>query len=255
MAQDNRSLAGKVALITGSGNGIGREVAIRMAARGATVAVNDLKQEFAMPTVELIRENGGDAFAIVENVASRDAVRRVVDVVHERTGRLDILVNNAAWVRYQDALDISPDVVDRMLEIGFKSVIWGIQAVTPIMGENGGGSIINLASMIALRPYASTIVYAGVKSGLLGITRAAAAELGPRNIRVNAICPSAIPTEGTEKFRTEERDAFHINKTPLGRLGSVTDIAHAICFLAGDESSFITAQTIAVDGGVTETGL
>jgi 3-oxoacyl-[acyl-carrier protein] reductase len=255
--QDNAMagmLAGRVALVTGAGNGIGRATARRLAAMGAVVGVNDLKQDFVDAAVAEIEAAGGRAIGIAQNVATRDGIRAAVFALKDQAGRFDILVNNAAWVRYQAVPDIMPETLDRMVDVGFKSVIWGIQAAAEAMGEDGG-SIINVASTAGLRSTPASVVYSGIKAGVMGITRAAAADLGPRGIRVNAIAPSAVPTEGTAKHRTVEKDQKRIARTPLGRLGTVEDIAKAICFLATDQASFVTAQVLAVDGGITMTNI
>lgn len=252
MQQD---MAGRVALVTGAGNGIGKETARQMAARGAIVAVNDLKEEFVNAVVEEINTAGGKAFAVVQNMSSREGVTAAVQQAYQYMGRLDILVNNAAWVRYQAIPDIMPETVDRMIDIGFKAIIWGLQAATEVMDEERGGVIVNVASTAALRSALNSVVYSGIKAGVLGITRAAAAELGARNIRVNAVCPSAVPTEGTQRNRNAERDANRIARTPLGRLGTVADIAKGICFLASDEAGFMTAQALVLDGGITFTNI
>jgi meso-butanediol dehydrogenase/(S,S)-butanediol dehydrogenase/diacetyl reductase len=244
-----------VALITGAGAGIGKETALQMAARGATVCVNDLKEELVTPVVDAITARGGKAFAVVQNIASREGIRGAIRRSFELGGRFDILVNNAAWVRYQAIPDIAPETIDRMLDVGFKSVIWSLQEAVAVMDPERGGSIVNVASVAALRSAANSVVYSGIKSAILGVTRAAAAELGARNIRVNAVCPSAVPTEGTQRNRDAERDANRIARTPLGRLGTVEDIARSICFLASDDAGFITAQALTVDGGITLTNI
>ena len=252
MAQD---LAGRVALVTGAGAGIGRATARLLAARGATVGVNDLKQELVDDAVAGIVAEGGNAFPVEQNVATREGIGAAVRQAAEHGSRLDILVNNAAWVRYQSVPDIQPDTLERMLDIGFKAVIWGIQAAAEVMDPERGGAIVNVASTAALKSAPNSIVYSGIKSGVLGVTRAAAAELGARRIRVNAVCPSAVPTEGTQRNRNAERDARRVASTPMGRLGTVDDIAEAIVFLASDEARFITAQALVVDGGITFTTL
>jgi NAD(P)-dependent dehydrogenase (short-subunit alcohol dehydrogenase family) len=252
MQQD---LAGRYALVTGAGAGIGKSTALRLAARGAIVGVNDLKDELVSDTVEAVTASGGRAFPVVKNVSTREGMTEAVNIVFEKDGRFDILINNAAWVRYQSVLEIAPETVDRMLDIGFKAIIWGIQAATAVMEPERGGAIVNVASTAALRSAANSIVYSGIKSGILGITRAAAAELGARNIRVNAVCPSAVPTEVTFRNRNEERDARRVATTPLGRLGNVDDIARAIVYLASDDAGFVTAQWMAVDGGITFTNI
>ncbi|BAR60692.1 putative oxidoreductase [Bradyrhizobium diazoefficiens] len=251
----DQTLAGRVALVTGAGNGIGRATALRLAGRGAIVGVNDLKPEFVDGTVDAIKAAGGKAVAVTQDVSSRDGMRQAVLGLAEQQGRFDILVNNAAWVRYQSVADIAPETVERMLNIGFKAVMWGIQAAAEVMDAERGGAIVNVASVAGLISAKNSIVYSGIKAGVMGITRAAAAELGARNIRVNAVAPSAIPTEGTMRNRNAELDARRVARTPLGRLGTVDDIAKAICFLAGDESGFISAQVLTVDGGITLTNI
>jgi NAD(P)-dependent dehydrogenase (short-subunit alcohol dehydrogenase family) len=255
MNEAAKELAGKAALITGAGHGIGRATALQMAARGAVVGVNDLKQEFVDETIALVKARGGNAVALTQDVSTREGMRRAVLGFAEGQGRFDILVNNAAWVRYQPLAEIAPETMERMLNIGFKAIVWGIQVAAEVMDAARGGAIINVASVAGLISGKNSILYSGIKAGVMGITRAAAAELGARNIRVNAVAPSAIPTEGTMRNRNTEVDARRVAKTPLGRLGTVDDIAKAICFLAGDDSGFLSAQVLTVDGGITTTNL
>jgi 3-oxoacyl-[acyl-carrier protein] reductase len=251
----NASLEGRAAFISGAGHGIGRATALEMARLGATVGVNDLKPEFVEDTVAEIRRLGGRALAVPGDVSTREGMREAVLGFAREAGRLDVMVNNAAWVRYQPLAEVTLEVMDRMVEIGFKSVIWGIQAAAEAMDPERGGSIVNVASIAAFKSPARSVVYSGLKAGVLGITRAAAADLGGRRIRVNAVAPGAVPTEGTAKHRNAELDAKRIARTPLGRLGTVEDIADAICFLAGDGSRFINADVLRLDGGASETSL
>ncbi|AQZ53033.1 SDR family NAD(P)-dependent oxidoreductase [Martelella mediterranea] len=243
MQPDRKSL-----LITGAGHGIGKATARLMAKRGWIVGVNDLKEEFANEAVEAILAAGGEAFPVVENVSTREGVEAAITAVVEKTGQLNGLVNNAAWVRYQTIPDIAPETLDRMLQIGFSGVVWGIQAAARAMAN--GGTIVNVASAAGFRSAPRSLVYSGIKAGVMGLTRAAAVELGPQNIRVNAVAPSAVPTEGTARHRSAERDAKRISDTPLGRLGTVDDIARAIGYLLGPESDFITGQVLSADGGI-----
>ena len=245
MSADRKSV-----LITGSGHGIGRATAKHLAARGWTVAINDLKPEFVEEAVADITASGGVAIPVVQNVATAEGIDAAVAAVVRETGRFDGLVNNAAWVRYQAIPDIAPETVERMLAIGFSGVIWGIKAAAAAMDAERGGTIVNVASAAGLRSAPNSLVYSGIKAGVMGLTRAAAVELGSRNIRVNAVAPSAVPTEGTAKHRNAERDARRIANTPLGRLGTVDDIARAIVYLMEPESDFITGQVLSADGGI-----
>lgn len=249
------SLAGRTAFISGAGHGIGRATALALAARGAVVGINDLKPEFVEDAVAAVRAAGGQAIGLPCDVSTRDGMREAVQRFASDAGRLDVMVNNAAWVRYQTVAEITPEVMDRMVEIGFKSVIWGIQAAAEAMDAERGGAIVNVASIAAFKSPMRSVVYSGIKAGVLGITRAAAADLGARRIRVNAVAPGAVPTEGTVRNRNAELDARRIARTPLGRLGTVQDIADAIAFLASDDARFLNAEVLRLDGGASETSL
>jgi 3-oxoacyl-[acyl-carrier protein] reductase len=249
------SLSGRTAFISGAGHGIGRATARAMAKLGATVGINDLKPEFVDEASAEIRALGGNAIPLPQDVSTREGMREAVLRFARDAGRLDIMVNNAAWVRYQPLAEITTEVVDRMVEIGFKSVIWGMQAAAEAMDPQRGGAIINVASIAAIKSPQRSVVYSGIKAGVVGMTRAAAADLGPRNIRVNAVAPGAVPTEGTARHRNAELDAKRVARTPLGRLGTVEDIADAICFLASDASRFLTADVLCLDGGASQTQL
>jgi NAD(P)-dependent dehydrogenase (short-subunit alcohol dehydrogenase family) len=252
MAAITGPLVGRAFLVTGAGHGIGLATTKRLLSLGATVGLNDLRQNFVDEAVAAVAGLGGQAVGIVQDVSTRDGIRAAVQALHAHAGRLDGLVNNAAWVRYQNVADIAPATMSRMLAIGFEAVVWGIQAAAELMDK---GAIVNIASIAGLRAAPNAIVYSGIKAGVMGITRAAAVDLGGRGIRVNAIAPSAVPTEGTMRNRNAERDAMRVASTPMGRLGTVDDIARAVCFLLSDESEFITGHILPVDGGITITAM
>ncbi|MEJ8822670.1 SDR family oxidoreductase [Variovorax humicola] len=242
---------GKVALVTGGAQGIGRAICDRFAAEGAIVAVLDIKADNAERAAQAIRANGGQAVACAGNVAERSTFESAVDTLERQYGRLDVLVNNAIWVRYGPIDAITPEVLDRMVGTGFKSVVWGTQVAATLMAKGSGGSIINIASAAGFLGMPNGLIYCGVKAGVLGLTRASAVELGPRKIRVNAIAPGTIMTEGVSINVDEAGMAKRIARTPVGRLGQVEDIANAAVFLAGDESGFMSGESMLIDGGVT----
>lgn len=247
---ENR-LNGKVALVTGGAQGIGRAIAQRFADHGAVVGVLDIKPELAEQAAASIRAGGGQAQAFGGNVALRETFTTAVAALEQQHGRFDVLVNNAIWVRYGPTEAITPEMLDRMTATGFHSIVWGIQTAAPAMARSGGGSIINIASAAGFLGISGALVYCGVKAGALGLTRSAAVELGPRGIRVNAIAPGSVPTEGVRINLDEAVAAKRVARTPLGRLGHVDDIAAAALFLASDESGFMTGESLLVDGGVT----
>ena len=244
-------MEGKVALVTGGAQGIGRAICDRFAAEGAIVAVLDIKADNAERAAQAIRDQGGQAVACAGNVAERATFESAVDLLERQYGRLDVLVNNAIWVRYGPIDAITPEMLDRMVGTGFKSVVWGTQVAARLMAKGGGGSIINIASAAGFLGMPNGMVYCGVKAGVLGLTRASAVELGSKKIRVNAIAPGTIMTEGVSINVDEAGMAKRIARTPVGRLGQVEDIASAALFLAGDDSSFMTGESMLVDGGVT----
>lgn len=240
----------KVAIVTGGSRGLGRSIAVRLAEAGAAIAVLDLKQAWAQDTVTLIENSGGKGLAIACDVSNRDDVKLAFERTMERFGKLDILVNNAMWNRYEPIADIAPETVKRMTGVGFNAVIWGIQEAAPIMRAQGGGAIINIASVSAQLGLNNGLVYCGIKAGVTGLTRAAAVELGPVSIRVNAVSPSTVATEGVQRILTAEKIADREGRTPLKRLGQPEDIANAVAFLSSDEAAFITGQVLTVDGGL-----
>jgi 3-oxoacyl-[acyl-carrier protein] reductase len=219
------------------------------AAEGAAVAILDLKEHWAQKVADDIIANGGRAIALGADVSDREAVRQAVSTTVERLGTLDIVVNNAMWNRYEPISAIAPETVERMLGVGFCGVVWVMQAAAEQMTTKGG-SIINIASVSGTLGIPNALIYCGVKAAVGGLTRSASVELGPQQIRVNSIAPSTVATEGVKTVLSEAAFTDRIGKTPLKRLGEVTDIAQAALWLASDQSGFVTGQTITVDGGI-----
>jgi NAD(P)-dependent dehydrogenase (short-subunit alcohol dehydrogenase family) len=246
----SRQLDNQVALITGAARGLGRAIAEIFAREGATIVVADLKAHWAQVVIDGVERNGGRGLAIGADLSDRDAVNAVVDRIRDSFGRLDVVVNNAMWNRYEPIADIRRETLDRMLGIGFSAVVWTIQAAAPLMRATGGGSIINIASVSAQLGIPNALLYCGIKAGVTGLTRSAATELGPDHIRVNAISPSTVATEGVRAILPAEVIAARVSRTPLHRLGETGDIASAALFLASNASNFITGQVLTVDGGL-----
>jgi NAD(P)-dependent dehydrogenase (short-subunit alcohol dehydrogenase family) len=244
-----QAFEGRVALVTGGARGIGRAIVERLAAGGATVGVLDLKLELAEEAAAELRAAGHQAVAFGGDVAQRDTLFNAAGALKQQFGRLDVLVSNAMWVRYGPIDELTPEAVQRMVGTGFNSVVWGIQAASAHMER--GGSVVNIASAAAFLGIPQAMIYCGVKAGVLGLTRSAAVDLGPRGIRVNAIGPGSVATEGVKINVDPEKVALRLAKTPMRRLGEVEDIASAVAFLASDASSWVTGECIKVDGGVT----
>ena len=244
-------LEGRVALVTGGGRGIGRAISEAFAREGAAVGVLDLKPEISAEAADAINTAGGKAIPLVGNVGKREDVFAAAAKLKEAFGPTTILVNNAMFNRYGSLLEQDEKTIGLMIDVGFKGVIWGYQAVVPQMEKAGGGSIINIASPAALIALKNGIMYSAVKAAVQASTRSAAAEFGPMNIRVNAIAPGSTRTDGANLVGDEAGWERRRQKVPLGRLGEPEDIANAAVFLAGNESSWISGDMMLVDGAMT----
>lgn len=241
-------LAGKVAVVTGASRGLGKAIATLFAAEGARVVLIDLKPHWAEAAAADV---GHGAIGLGADVSDRAAITAALDAAARECGRIDVLVNNAMWNSYDLIPDITPEIFNRMTGVGLGGIVWGIQAALPHM--QSGGSIINIGSMAGRLGSAGALMYAAVKAGVDGLTRSASVELGARGIRVNAIAPSTVATEGVMAILSSEQLERRISHTPMARLGTADDIAQTALWLAGARSGFVTGQSLAVDGGIGHT--
>jgi NAD(P)-dependent dehydrogenase (short-subunit alcohol dehydrogenase family) len=245
-------LAGRVAVITGGGGGLGAATAQRLARAGARVAILDVDAAAADHMVQSIQQAGGKAMAVPTDVRYVESINNSINDVMEAFGCIDILVNNVAAVRQTDFLDSLPKHWQRLLDINLTSLFAGIAAVAPLMIKaDQGGSIINVASIEALRAAPQYAVYAAAKAAMLNFTRTMAVELGAHNIRVNALAPDVFTTKSMGY--DPEPDAAMIEQTaryiPMGRPGAPEEFANVVLFLASSLSSYVTGTVINVDGG------
>ena len=248
------SLQGKVALVTGGGRGIGKAITRRLAAAGANVVIASRKMENLEATAKEFAALPGKIIPIACHVGRKDQIENLVKETESRLGPVDILVNNSATnIGQGPALDTDEDMLDKMIEVNIKSAFRLVKLIVPKMIERKrGGTIINIASIAGLRPQPGGLLYSFTKAGLLMLTRSWAQEFGPHNIRVNAIAPGLIQTDFSEfLWKDDKRRGQYEHSTPLGRIGQVEEVAGLALYLASDESSFVTGQIMAVDGGFT----
>lgn len=240
-------VADKVALVTGAGKGIGEAIALRLAEEGADVVVNDIDRGSAEATAEAVRAKGRRATVAIGDVSKFDEVQAMVDEATNALGRIDILVNNAGIFIDKSIFRMEPQDFERVLRINLFGPWNFIKCVVPGMRERRYGKIVNISSRAMLgNPGQSN--YSASKAGLVGMTRALALELGKFNINVNAVAPGAVMTDLLRQT-SEENIQRMLANTPLGRIGDPVDIANAVLFLASDEASYITGQTLIVCGG------
>src|SRR5262245_2651254 len=251
MSTQNKKLAGKVAVVTGGSKGIGAGIAKQLAAEGAAVVVNySSSKTDADKVVKEIAAGGGKAIAVQANVAKRVEIERLFAETKKAFGRLDILVNNAGIYEFSPLESITEEQFHKHFDLNVLGVLLVSQAALKLFDSNGG-CIINTSSIVSTIAIPSAAVYSGTKGAVDAITRSLAAELGPRRIRVNAIRPGMVETEGTHSAGiTESEMRKQVEaQTPLGRIGQPQDIASAAVFLASAESSWITGETFLISGG------
>lgn len=242
-------LKDKIALVTGAARGIGRAIALTLAQRGADVAVVDLSIEEVRPVAEEIERLGRRAMALQGNIASSADVEDFVQKISGEFGRIDILVNNAGITRDTLLMRMKEEAWDAVISVNLKGAFLCTKAVSRLMMKQRYGRIINISSVIGLMGNAGQANYGASKAGLIGFTKSVARELGSRNITVNAVAPGFIITSMTEVLPANVKEKL-MEQIPLGKLGNPEDVAYTVAFLASAEASYITGQTIAVDGGM-----
>lgn len=246
----SKKLDGKVAVVTGASKGIGAEIARQLAAEGAAVVVNySSSKEGADRVVSDIAKSGGKAVAVQANVARPADVPRLFHETKRAFGRVDVLVNNAGVYEFQPLEDVTPEHFHRQYDLNVLGLILATQEAVKHMGD--GGSIVNIGSVAATLAPPTGSVYSGTKAAVNAITKSLAGELGSRRIRVNAVNPGMVETEGTHSAGITESD-FRKQveaQTPLGRIGKPQDIAPVVVFFASPDSGWITGETVYVSGG------
>ncbi|MBD8497020.1 3-oxoacyl-[acyl-carrier-protein] reductase [Paenibacillus arenosi] len=243
-------LEGKVALVTGASRGIGRSVALKLASEGADVVVNYAGSEAAAAeTVAAIEALGRRAIAIRANVGKTQEADQLIQSTMEQFGRIDILVNNAGITRDNLIMRMKEEEFDQVIETNLKGVFNCLKAVTRPMMKQRSGRIINISSVVGVLGNPGQANYVAAKAGVIGLTKASARELASRNITVNCVAPGFIETDMTDALSSEMREQL-LHGIPLARLGQPEDIANAVLFLASNDSSYMTGQTIHVDGGM-----
>jgi 2-hydroxycyclohexanecarboxyl-CoA dehydrogenase len=241
-------LNGKIAIVTGAGQGIGRGIAEKLAAEGATVVVTDVNETTAKETAQAVNGVG-----IHADVTSRESVEAMVAQVFRQFGRIDVLVNNAGWDKASPFLDSDPADWDRVIAINLYGVLHTCKAVLPIMAAQGSGSVVNLASDAGRVGSSGEAVYSAAKGGVIAFTKAVARETARHGVNANAVCPG--PTD-TALFASMGGDNPRLREAltkaiPFRRLAQPSDLANVVAFLASDEASYVTGQTVSVSGGLT----
>jgi len=243
-------LTGKVAIVTGSGRGIGKAIALKLAAQGASVAVNDIADAENLESVAAeIRSLGRDSLAVIANISSEEDAVRMIDTTVEKLGRVDILVNNAGITRDQLLMRMSGEDWDAVIQVNLRSVFLCSRAVLRPMLKQRWGRIISMASIVGITGNAGQTNYAASKAGIIGFTRSLAKEVASRSITVNAIAPGFIETPMTAKLPEAQREELK-KRIPAGYFGTPEDVAGVAAFLASEEARYLTGQVLVLDGGM-----
>ncbi|MEI3597087.1 MULTISPECIES: 3-oxoacyl-[acyl-carrier-protein] reductase [unclassified Oceanobacillus] len=243
-------LKGKSVLVTGASRGIGRTIAIEFAKQGANVAVNYAGSEAkAKEVAEELKSYGVQSFPVQANVSDEDSVKAMVKEVINEFGSLDVLVNNAGVTRDNLLMRMKEEEFDDVINTNLKGVFLCTKAVTRQMMKQRAGRIVNVASIVGVSGNPGQANYVAAKAGVIGLTKTTAKELASRNILVNAVAPGFISTDMTDALNDEQKEAM-LSMIPLDRFGEPEDVAKVVRFLASEDASYITGQTIHIDGGM-----
>jgi 2-hydroxycyclohexanecarboxyl-CoA dehydrogenase len=237
----------KIAIVTGGGQGIGQAIAGKLAAEGATVVVTDLDEANAKATADALPA----AVAIRADVTDREGVQAMAERVAGQFGRIDVLVNNAGWDKASPFVDSDPADWDRAIAINLYGVLHTCKAVLPIMAGQGSGAVVNLGSDAARVGSTGEAVYSAAKGGIIAFTKSLAREMARHQVRVNCVCPGPTDTALFASFAGPKLREALTRAIPFRRLGQPADVANVVAFLASDEASFVTGQTVSVSGGLT----
>lgn len=239
----------KVAFITGSGQGMGQQFALDMAKEGAKVVISDINEEALKETEALLTELKATYLSLVCDVSNYNQVVDTVSKIQKEYGRIDILINNAGILRSATIEDTSLELIDLTIDVNIKGVLYCIKAVTPLMKQQAYGRIVNLASITGKNgDNSTTFVYGASKGAVITLTRSVARQLGPFGITCNALAPHAVMTK-MMAYWDEEKKKGMSDKIPVRRLSTVGDMSNLALFLASDEASFITGETVNINGG------
>lgn len=246
---ERRRFIDKVAVVTGAAQGMGCQVSLDLAAEGAKVVAADIQQEELQRLQEEIGSSGGKCTPVVCNLAERRQVDQMIHEAVDRFGRIDILINNAGYLTTGTIEETSDEIIDKTLDVNLKAVLYSIRAVTPIMKSQRYGKIVNVASITGKNGDNTTVfAYGASKGAVITLTRSVARQLGPFGVTCNAIAPHAVMTKMME-YWDEDKKRKISEKIPVRRLGTARDMSCLMLFLASDEASFITGETVNINGG------